>query len=68
MFYRDSSSDTMVVMGTLLGTALICLPFLCYMRRISDALEVIAYSYDDDYDDDDDVDLGCCGGTHIHTP
>jgi len=66
MFYRDNSSDTMMVVGTLLGTALICLPFLCYMRRISDALEVIAYSYDD-YDDDDD-DLGCCGGSQIQTP
>lgn len=65
MFYRDSGSDSLMVMGTLLGTALICLPFLYYMRRMTDALEVIAYGYDD-YDDDDD--LECCGHPHIETP
>ncbi|MGE5455212.1 MAG: hypothetical protein ACM3O9_08465 [Methylocystaceae bacterium] len=67
MFYRDSSSDTMMVVGALLGTALICLPFLCYMRRMSDALEAIAYGYDDDEFDDDD-EIGCCGHSHIEMP
>lgn len=66
MFYRDSSSDAMIVAGTLLGTALICLPFLCYMRRMTDALEIIAYGYDE-YDEDDD-ELGCCGHPHIEVP
>lgn len=63
-FHHDESAHTMMLVGTLAASALICLPFLCYMRRMSDALETIAYG-DCEFDDDDDEELcGCCGEAH----
>lgn len=56
-FHHDENAHAMMLVGTLTASTLICLPFLCYMRRMSDALETIAYGY---YEDDDDDEMCDC--------